>query len=163
VTLPTRTALGATTGNRKWFCDVSPDGTTWTALMGITSFDPDWDNASLQDDSDFDGGGAKSQTKTAFAWSAQATVRRGVTSADATAYDPGQEMVRTTAIGKTGIENSMYIRAYEMEPGGPRVEAYSGRCAVTWKQQGGNMDALSTVQITFTGQGALAQITHPDA
>jgi len=159
--MPTRTALGATTGNRKWFVDVSPDGTTWTALMGMTNFQPTWDDASLQDDSDFDGGGAKSQTKTAFGWSAQATVRRGVQSATPTTYDPGQEMCRTTAIGKTGLQNSMYIRAYEMEPSGPRVEAYSGRCAVSWAEQGGAMDDLSTVQITFTGQGALSQITHP--
>lgn len=163
MTAPVRNQLGTTTTNRKWYCDVSTNGTTWTALMGMTEFVPNIDDATWQDDSDFDGGGAKSQNKTAFAWSATATVRRAPTQASATAYDPGQEIVRVAAVGKTGVENTIYVRFYEMEPGGPRVEAYSGRAGAQWSPNGGGMDANSTVGITLQGKGALSQITHPDA
>ena len=163
MTLPVRTQLAASTTNRKWWLDVSLDGTTWTPVMGLTEFNPNLDDATWQDDSDFDGGGAKSQTKTAFGWAFTGTARRAVTAASTTAYDPGQEMIRTRSIGKTGLANSLFVRCYEMEEGGPRIEAYSGRAGCQWAQNGGGMDALSTAALTLQGQGALAQIAHPDA
>lgn len=163
MTLPVRTSLPASTTNKKWYVDVSTNGTVWTALMGVTENNINLDDASWQDDSDVDGGGARSQVKTAFGWGGTVTVRRAPTAADATAYDPGQEICRTAAIGKTGPANSIYMRMYEMEAGGPREEAYSGRAGVQWANGGGGMDTPSRATITFQGQGALAQITHPDA
>ncbi len=162
MTLPIRTELAASTTNRKWYVDVSPDGATWTPLMGITENNLAPDDATWQDDSDVDGGGARSQTKSAFAWGGAVTVRRAPTAATPTAYDPGQELCRKAAIGKTGPANSLFVRWYEMEDGGPREEAYSGRAGVQWAAGGGGMDALSRATITFQGQGALSQITHPD-
>jgi len=163
VTLPVRTELAPSTTNRKWWLDVSPDGTTWTPLMGVTENGINLDDATWTDDSDFDGGGARSQVKTAFGWGGTVTVRRGPTAAAPTAYDPGQELCRAAAIGKTGPANSIFIRMYEMEDNGPREEAYSGRAGVQWANGGGDMAARSTAAITFQGQGALAQISHPDA
>jgi hypothetical protein len=161
----TKTPLGASTTNRKWYLDVdtSTSGVaTWLPVLGITNFAPNFDNANLEDDSDFDSGGFQSQTKTAAGWAAQATVARKVTAADATAYDAGQEYLRSKSIGKFGPANSVKVRIYEMEPNGPRVEAYFGVAAVSWQEQGGAEQALDTVQFTLTGQGQLAAIAHPD-
>lgn len=162
----TKTPLGASTTNRKWYVDVDANdgvGTaSWLPVLGITALTPNFDDANLEDDSDYDSGGYGSQTKTGAAWSVQLTVGRKGTTADVTAYDPGQEHLRARAIGKFGASNSVTIRVYEMEPGGPRVEAYTGKAAVTFQEQGGGETALSTAQVTLTGQGALAVISHPD-
>lgn len=162
MTQPVRNDLGTTTTNRKWYVDVSTDGTTWVAVMGMTEFQPNLDDATMEDDSDFDSGGYRSQTKTASGWGCSFTVRRAPTAAAPTVYDPGQELLRQAAIGTFGVANSRFVRFYEMEPGGPRVEAYQGRAAVQWAPNGGNMAALSTVAVTLQGQGELAEISHPN-
>lgn len=157
--------LGASTTVRKWFVDVdtTPEASpTWVGVFGMTEFKPGLE-PTLQDDSDMDSGGFKSQTKTAEEWSAEFKVARKVTAADQTAYDPGQEFLRARAIGQMGPANSVHIRFYEMEPSGPRVEAYEGTAAVTWSPEGGAMDATDMVAVTLTGQGQLSQITHPDS
>lgn len=160
-TATTKVPLGATTTNRKWYVDVDTgtESAEWTGIFGITEF-KDALEASLQDDSDFDGEGWKSQTNTANAWSLEFKVKRAVQAASATAYDPGQEELRGAA-EETGIANSVHVRWYEMEPGGPRVEAYEGFAAVTWSPDGGGMDALSTVSVRLVGQGKRTAITHP--
>jgi hypothetical protein len=159
----TKTPLGASTTNRKWYLDVNT-GTealpVWTGVFGITEFTAPLDNT-LQDDSDYDSDGYKSQTKTASQWSITGTVARKVTAASATAYDPGQEAIRLAA-DENGVANSVHVRWYEMEEGGPRVEAYEGRAAASWTPNGGAMDALSTAGFVLTGQGKRTAIAHPD-
>jgi hypothetical protein len=161
---PARVPLGASTVNRKWYLDVNT-GTVavpvWTPVNGITEFQPAL-TPTLQDDSDFDSGGDKSSTVTARAWSCVGKLARKVTVASATAYDAGQEALRL-ASEEIGVDNSINVRFYEMEPGGPRVEAYEGNAAVTWSPDGGGMDALSAVSFTLTGQGKRTAITHPDS
>lgn len=161
---PARTPLGASTTNRKWYLDINT-GTealpTWVGVHGISEFQPNLE-PTLQDDSDFDSGGDKSQTVTARAWSCALKLARKVTAASAAAYDPGQEVLRL-ASEEIGVDNSVLVRFYEMEPGGPRVEAYSGRAAVSWTPDGGGMDALSMVSVTLSGQGKRTAIAHPDA
>lgn len=160
---PARTPLGASTTNRKWYLDINT-GTvaapTWVGVHGITEFKPNLE-PTLQDDSDFDSGGDKSSTVTARAWSLNMTLARKTTAASQTAYDPGQEVLRL-ASEEIGVDNSVLVRFYEMEPGGPRVEAYSGRAAVSWTPDGGSMDALDMVSVALTGQGKRTAITHPD-
>lgn len=164
MTVPARTPLGASTVNRKWYLDINT-GTfavpVWTGVHGITEFQPNLE-PTLQDDSDFDSGGDKSQTVTARAWSCAIKLARKVTVASATAYDAGQEAIRL-ASEEIGVENSVDVRFYEMEPGGPRVEAYRGQAAVSWTPDGGGMDALSVVSVTLSGQGKRTAITHPGA
>lgn len=163
---PARQPLGATTTNRKWFLDIDSSLTgspTWIGVHGITEFTPKVEG-SLQDDSDFDGEGWKSQTNTANAWSNEGKLKRGTRPGVADApptYDAGQELLRDAA-AQTGVDNSVHVRWYEMEPNGPRVEAYEGRAAVTWTEDGGNMEALSIASITLTGQGKRIEIDHPD-
>ena len=163
-TATTKVPLGASTTNRKWYLDVDSSSTgtpTWVGVFGITEFQ-DALEPTLQEDSDFDSEGYKSQTKTASAWSITLKVARKVTTADATAYDPGQEILRLAA-EEQGVANSVDLRWYEMEEDGPRVEAYTGKAAVSWSPDGGGMDALSMVSVTLTGQGKRNSITHPDA
>lgn len=164
-TATTKTPLGASTGNRKWYLDVdtaaSTDTPAWTGVFGIQEF-KDSVEGKLQDDSDFDSEGWESQTTTANAWSLVTKLKRGVTAADATVYDPGQEELRA-ASSLTGVGNRVHVRWYEMEPDGPRVEAYEGWATVSWSPDGGDMTALSTVTATLTGQGKRTATVHPDA
>jgi len=162
----THTPLGASTNASKWYLDVDANdgvGTaSWLPVLGMQNFVFNPDNGHLEDDSDYDSGGYQSQTKTATAWTAQGTVARKVLASDATSYDPGQEHLRSKSIGKVGPSATVNVRIYEMQPNGPRVEAYTGKATITWQPQGGAMTALDTVQFTLTGQGQLATIAHPD-
>lgn len=161
--VPTRTPLGASTIVRKWYLDVNT-GTiaspVWVAVGGMLDFTPNI-TPTLQDDSDFDGGGYKSSTSTALSWDAQGTVSRKTIPGSPTVYDAGQEFLRTTSV-TMGVQNSIQVRFYEMTPGGPRVEAYQGLAAVTWTPKGGSMDALDEAGFVLTGQGQRTSITHPD-
>jgi hypothetical protein len=159
-----RTALAATTLNRKWYLDVDtnvPSSPTWTAVNGIMEF-KGAKEATTQDDSDWDGSGWKSSVVTALSWSLEFKVKRAPTSAVATAYDTGQEKLRAYSDLK-GTSNMAYVRWYEVTASGPIAEAYSGYASVSWSPDGGGMDALDTVTVTLTGIGARTAITHPDA
>lgn len=161
--LPTRTQLGASTTNRKWGLDVQdPDALgVWVPVMGLTESKPRPGEATTQDDSDMDGGGFKSQTVTALTWGYDGKVIRKVAAANATAYDPGQEIIRKAALN-LGTAAVIPFRYYEMEPGGPRVEAYEGTGVPTWTPDGGNMESLDTVAISITGRGQRNAIEHPE-
>ena len=164
MTVTTKEPLGATTLVRKWYMDVnvgSYDVPEWVGVFGITDFKP-LKNATMQDDSDMDGGGWKSSTSTALEGGMEIKVKRAVTRTDATAYDPGQEVLRVASDGM-GVENSLDIRYYEVSAGGPQVEAYRMFAAVTWDPDGGGMDALDTVSVKLVGQGRRTPITHPGA
>lgn len=160
----TKTPLGASTLNRKWYLDVNT-GTyaapTWTPVLGLAEFKDGLDPTS-QDDADFDSEGYKSSTISALGWSLELKLQRKVQAAVATAYDTGQEKLRTVS-GELGVNNRVDVRWYEMEEDGPRVEAYRGYASVSWSPDGGAMDALSTVTVTINGQGKRTAITHPDA
>lgn len=168
---PARTVLGADTLARKWFLDKNT-GThaapTWTPVGGISNF-KFIETKSFQDDSDYDSGGAKSQSATAYEWSLEFTLQRKVKAADATAYDTGQEAVRTQCKRTTGIANRGEYRWYEMNVDddgdviGPTTEAYQGYVGAQWGEDGGAMDALDTVSVMMPGQGGYADITHPEA
>lgn len=158
----TKTQLGASTLVRKWYLDANT-GTiaspVWIPVLGMQNFVPSFD-PTLQDDSDFDGGGYKSSTVTALSWGASGTVSRKTQALAPTTYDPGQEFLRVTSLTQ-GVANSINVRMYEYSPGGPTTEAYAGQCAVSWSPKGGAMDALETADFTLTGQGARTAITHP--
>lgn len=164
MTATTKEPLGADTLNRKWFLDVNAgtvEAPDWVGVFGMTEFKPSKDPTS-QDSSDFDSEGWKSSTITALAWGVEGKLRRGATTADPTAYDPGQEILRIVSDGM-GVDNSVEVRYYEMTPGGPKVEAYQGLVSVDWTPDGGGMDATDSVSFKLTGQGKRHVITHPDA
>lgn len=164
-TATVKTPLGATTTNRKWYIDVDSSATdtpAWKGVFGITEFKPNVEG-SLQDDSDFDGGGWKSQTNTANAWKLEGKFKRAIKKpvTESPTYDDGQEIIRLAA-AQTGVANTVHVRWYEMEPNGPRIEAYEGFAAVTYSEDGGNMEALSMASFVLQGQGKRLVITHPD-
>ena len=156
-----RVSLGATTLNRKWYLDVdtNPGGTpNWVGVFGLQEFKPGLDTTT-QDSSDFSGPW-KGNQNTALAWKNEGKVKRAPTAASAIAYDPGQEYLRAQS-KLVGVAARTHVRWYEMEPGGPRIEAYDGYGVVSWSEDGGGMDALSVVSFTITGDGARNDITHP--
>jgi len=162
--LPNRTQLGASTTNRKWGLDVQDPAApgVWVPAMGLQESKPRPGEPTTQDDSDMDGGGFKSQTVTALTWGFDGKFLRKVQGAVATAYDAGQEIIRKAALN-LGTAAVIKFRYYEMEPGGPRVEAYEGTGVPTWTPDGGNMESLDTVAFSITGRGARNAIAHPDS
>lgn len=155
-----RAALGAPTTNRKWWLDLLIDG-AWVPVMGLTELQVNPGTGNTQDDSDFDGQGFKSQAVTSLSGGVTGKVSRKTVAGASTAYDPGQEHIRTSAV-QIGPGNVVHGRVYEMEAGGPRVEAYEFDASSTWSDDGGNMEALSTASITLPSRGQMKPIPHPD-
>lgn len=159
----TKVPLGPATKVRKWFLDVNV-GTfaapVWVGVFGITDFKGAVDPAT-QDDSDFDSDGWKSEAVTALGWGVELKVNRKSRASDATQYDPGQEVLRLASL-QMGTANTVDIRYYEMEPGGPRIEAYRGFVGVAWSPEGGGMEDLDAVSVKLSGQGKRSAIAHPD-
>ena len=158
-----RTPLGGGALARRWYLDVN-SGTyaapTWVGVNGVTDFKAPLD-PSVQEDSDYDSNGYKASTITALGWSIDLKLARKVTAADPLVYDPGHEILRAASI-LMGASNRVDLRWYEVTDGGPVTEAYRGYAAVSWSEDGGGMDALASVSVTLTGQGARATYTHPD-
>lgn len=161
-TVPERVQLGASTTNRKFYLDVQdPDAPgVWLGVFGLQEGKPRPSEGTTQDDSDFDGEGYKSQAVTALTWGFDGKVLRKLKDDDQTAYDPGQEVLRKVA---ARIGGRVMARYYEMEPDGPRIEAMTGWCTVTWTPDGGNMESLDTVAISLTGRGKPTTTAHPEA
>ena len=158
-----RTELGAPTHNRMWFFDVAEIGSSsFLPVMGThnSQFNPD--SPTVNDVTDNDGSGFKKNSKDAATWMAQFNCWRKSLTSDATSYDPGQEFIREHSIGKFGAENTFQLRVYEMEPGGPRVEAYLGIVNSSWEPVQGPPESPSDVQVTLNGNGDLTPIAHPD-
>lgn len=159
----TKVPLGADTFVHKWYCDVNT-GTyavpVWTGIFGTSDFkftiEP-----SMEDNGDFDSVGWGSDTATSRKWKLETTVLRKVQAALATAYDPGQEVLRNAGF-ELGTGNRVDVRIYEMVSGGPKVEAYRGYASVQWIPAGGDNKALEKVAVTLNGSGELTKITHPD-
>jgi len=158
-----RTPLGGGVLARRWYIDVNSNtyaAPTWVAVNGVEDFKAPLD-PSVQDDSDYDSDGYKSSTITAIGWSVDLKLARKVTAASAIVYDPGQEILRAASI-LMGASNRVDLRWYEVTDAGPITEAYRGYAAVSWSEDGGGMDALASVSVTLTGQGARATYVHPD-
>jgi hypothetical protein len=163
--------LGGDTLNRKWWLDYN-SGThaapVWVPVNGVSDFKFGY-TPTMQDDSDFDSAGAKSQGTTAYEWVLECKLQRKVTIADETVYDTGQEYIRAAAKRKIGMANVIEVRWYEMnidDDGtviGPTEEAYMGYVNAGWGEEGGGMDALDTVSVALSGRGAYEDITHPEA
>lgn len=156
-----RVALGATTAVRKWFMDINTSVTaipTWIGVFGMQEFKPAT-AATAGDTSDFSSSWKGNQT-TSLAWTLEGKVKRASTAATATTYDPGQEVLRLKSV-LIGLAGRVHVRWYEMEPGGPRIEAYEGFGSVEWTEEGGSMEALSIVTFKVNGDGARIASAHP--
>lgn len=163
---PVIPVLDASTINRKWVLEVNT-GTTlapvWTPCGGLKNFAPTTDDANLEDDGRFSDGGYSRMNKTGTGWNASATFSRAPLVSDGTAYDVGQEFLRSKGEGKLGSAAQVGVRFYEFDAtaGTPRVQAYSGTAIVQWNEPGGERTGLAEATVTLTGQGALLAISHP--
>lgn len=159
---PARTQLGPSTPVRKWWLDVNT-GTEavpiWTPVNGIGDFKP-LNAPTIQDASDFDSDYGKDEAAL-IKWGAEFKVKRKVTYADATIYDPGQEALRAAGNGVLA-SNRVQIRYYEMVDSGPEVEAFKGWVTVDWGEEGGAQDAFDVVAVKLHGQSDRTAITHPN-
>jgi len=146
---------------RKYAIDVN-SGTSgspvWVRVGGVQEFN-DPLNPHLEDDTVYDDEGWGGQTKTLLNWQIVMKVIRRHDPADATDYDPGQEIFRerSTLFGSAGTVD---VRWYDRN-GGP--EAYRGTAEVTWQRAGGPSTALDVVTITLDGKGVRSDITNPTA
>ncbi|MDT0306130.1 hypothetical protein RM780_04025 [Streptomyces sp. DSM 44917] len=151
---PTATVLA-----RRWRLEVdmsaAQDGSDFQLFPAVTDFnwtaEPNHEDSSVYED-----GGWAGNTKTGQAWEVVATCNRKAT-ADSTAYSAVHEKVRA-AFFAFGDDSQVRIRWMDRD-GLP--EAYEGTALVTWAPQGGERTALDQVQVTFTGNGPLEQITNP--
>lgn len=143
---------------RKFAVEVNT-GTTaapvWTKVRAIADLKPAV-NTNLEDDSDYDGEGWASETKTQLKWSLEIKVGRkiGFTTG---IYDPGQEFLRAAAV-QFGQGGTVELRWYDRN-GGP--EAYQGFGNVSWEPEGGDTKTLDMVTIKISGSGARSDIVNP--
>lgn len=156
--------LGGDTLARKWVLDVNVNygatgAASWVRVRGVQDQSPS-ESPETQDSSTYDSGGWKSSAVTAMSWGWELTVMRKVAD-DGVTYDTAQEYFRSKS-AQLGPGNIAEIRAYEWNGvDGPRVQAYQGLVGVSYVEQGGAMEALSSAKIVLTGQGRRLEIAHP--
>ena len=160
---PVRTPLGSTTSNRKYQVDVATldQPTAWVGLFGLTELKPNFGTVSLSDTTDFEGEGFTQSEGFSNGWGGEGKVRRATKASTPGVYDAGQEIVR--AAGQDLDNNRILARIYEMQDGGPRVEAVTGYVNVTWADDGGAVTAASMASFTLVGAGKPTTRVHPAA
>lgn len=127
----------------------------WELFPAITEFS--WSaEPNIEDSSTYDDGGWAGNEKTGQAWEVTCTINRRKDK-DSTVFHPVHEFVRAAAFG-WGADSKVELRWMDRD-GGP--EAYEGTALVTWAPSGGERTALDQVEVTFTGDGPLEQITNP--
>ncbi len=132
--------------------DVAPD---WQQVIAVSEFTPKMP-PNFEEDSTYDSGGWKGNTKTGQEWSVETTISRKIDD-QAKVYHPTHEQLRLAAFA-SGSASKVGVRWMDRN-GLP--EAYSGKALVTWEPQGGAYTDLDTVKVTLTGDGALTPITNP--
>ncbi|TYK47154.1 phage tail tube protein [Actinomadura decatromicini] len=166
VTLAASFTYAAPTGNEqlvptkasKYILQVRRVGVAdWTNVRAMADFKPPVE-PNMETDSDYDGEGWASETKTELKWSVEAKLIRkiGVTSG---IYDPGQEILRAAST-KFGQDGLVEVRWYDRN-GGP--EAYQGFVNVSWEPDGGDTKALDMVTAKLSGSGKRNDIVNPAA
>jgi hypothetical protein len=138
---------------RRFKVDVSPDGSTWTPLLGINDFNPQV-TPTTQDANDYDTDGWGRKEITLLEWSLDVKANRKMT---ASAFDPGQELCRG-AQGNFGSAARLQVRWYDRNGG---TEAYSGTALVEYNQSKTGVTDIEEVEIKFTGDGPRTLIPNP--
>lgn len=142
----------------KYILEVRRVGVTaWTKVRAMADFKPPVE-PNLETDSDYDGEGWASETKTELKWSVEAKVIRKI-GISTGIYDPGQEILRTAST-KFGQDGTVEVRWYD-RTGGP--EAYQGFANVSWEPEGGDTKALDMVTAKLSGNGKRTDIVNPAA
>lgn len=141
--------------------NISADGSAdyveggWVRVRAIAGLKPTIDS-NMEDDSDYDGDGWGSETKTGMSWALELDLLRkiGVVSREP---DPGQEIIRLAA-DQFGPDSVVHVRWFDRN-GGP--EAFEGYASVSWEPEGGGPTDLDKVSAKLSGQGARLAIENP--
>ncbi len=147
--------------SRKYALRVSPyvsgtlptNVTAWTPFNGVVDFN-DAVKGTMQDATDYDNNGYAGTEKTLQTWSATAKANRPF---NAGVYDPGQEIVRATRLG-FGDGARVFVQWYDRNGG---TDAYAGIAIPEWTQSKTAVADLEEIQVIFTGDGQLYNITNP--
>ena len=127
----------------------------WTVVRGISEFKENIEK-NLADVSDFDGRGYKSQAATSIGWSVE--IKAHLKTDTDGELDSGIQFVlgKERAIGSAANAD---VRWFDLDD--RRKEAKSGRAVVVVTREGGSVDDVDSVSVTFEGSGPLAEINHP--
>lgn len=142
---------------RRFLVDVSPDGTTWTRLKGITDFAPN-ENPTNQAADTYDTNGFNAFEKTMTGWKLTVKFLRPTTAS--VPSDPGQAIV-SAARFQFGTSARVYVRWYDRY--GYTSENYSGYALVDWQQSKTGSADIEEVTVNFNGDGVLTPISNPYA
>lgn len=131
----------------------------WAWLRGLSKFEPVQD-PTLQDDSDIDSEGYKSELVTAQKLNINAEgMVKGEKSLSTVTPDPGTAFLR--AKGKQiGYDNIVQIRYWRTDD---LPEAFSHFFAVKWTDVGGSNEDLQKFTATLSGRGKPEAISKPQA
>ena len=147
---------------RRWVLQLdmsaNQDGSDWQTVIGLADFKPPTPDPNIEDSSDYDSNGWNGNTKTAQSWELAFTINRREND-QTKVFHPTHEKIRAAAWG-FGSASKAHCRWYDRD-GLP--EAYEGTGIVKWEYSGGEHTALDQVEVTITGDGALALITNPVA
>jgi hypothetical protein len=138
---------------RRFKFDVSADNITWLNVKGINDLNPQENPTTVGADT-YDTNGFNAFEKTMTGWS---VVVKALRSTIGAAFDPGQELVRTTRF-QFGTTARLYVRWYDRN-GAP--EAYAGLAIVDYAPSKTGVADLDEIAMTFKGDGVLAPITNP--
>lgn len=142
----------ASTLARDWALQVNK-GTTeepeWVFVRGLSQFAPQT-SPTMQDDSDIDSEGYKSQIATALEMSFQGEgKRKGQSAAGAFKQDPGQEHLREVG-RRMGLGNVTQARAWRTDG---VDEAYESFFSVEWEDKAGGNEDLDEFSFTMMSRG----------
>lgn len=147
----------ASTLARDWALQVNT-GTTetpdWIFVRGLSKFAPQT-TPTMQDDSDIDSEGYKSQIATALQMTFQGEgKRKGEKSGDVFQQDPGQAALR--AVGrKMGLGNVIQARCWRTDG---VQEGYESNFSVEWTDVDGGNEDLDSFNFTMMSRGKPREI-----
>ncbi|QNE90516.1 hypothetical protein H0194_04560 [Corynebacterium incognita] len=137
---------------RDWALQVNQgtiEAPKWTFVRGLSQFAPQ-STPTMQDDTDIDNEGYKSQIATALEMSFKGEgKRKGEKSAGTFTQDPGQAFLREKG-RKMGLENVVQARCWRTDG---VQEGYESYFSVEWEDQAGGNEDLDTFQFTMMSRG----------
>lgn len=142
---------------RDWALQVNTgteDTPEWVFVRGLSQFAPQ-STPTMQDDSDIDNEGYKSQIATAIELTFQGEgKRKGKKEEGKFAQDPGQAALREKG-RKMGLDNVIPARCWRTDG---VQEAYESHFSVQWEDQAGGNEDLDSFTFTMMSRGKPVEI-----
>lgn len=137
---------------RDWALQVNTgtkDSPKWVYVRGLSQFAPQT-SPTMQDDSDIDSKGYKSQIATALEMTFEGEgKRKGEKSGETFKQDPGQAYLRDKG-RKMGLDNVVQARCWRTDG---VQEGYESYFSVKWEDKAGSNDDLDQFSFTLMSRG----------